>query len=121
MGADSIKGLGRGGRSRDTVMGASTTESAGGRLGQGVVADRQGSQTSEGEQANDRSALTGRSHRAASESGRVRGRIGADRPVPPSSGRESGRGSACAVMADRWGPPFRRHGRARVLAGLDWA
>jgi hypothetical protein len=96
-----------------TVMGASTTASAGGRLGKGAVADRRGPQTSKGQRANGRSALTGRSHRAASESGRVRGRIGADRPIPLGSGRERGRGSACAVVADRWDPPVRRCGRAR--------
>jgi hypothetical protein len=69
------------------VVGVSTTESADGRLGKVEVADRRGSHTSEGERANGRSVLTGRSHRVASESGRVRGWVGADRPVPPSSGR----------------------------------
>jgi hypothetical protein len=90
------------------VVGVSTMKSMCGRLGKGAVADRWGPQTSEGERANGRSALTGRSHRAASQSGR--GQIGADRPVPPGSGRE--RGSACAIVADRWGPPVRRRGRA---------
>lgn len=95
-------------------MGASTTESASGTLGKGAVADRRGPQTSEGERANGRSALTGRSHRAASESGRMRGRIDANRSVPPGSGRERGRGSTCAVVADRWGSPIRRRGRTRA-------
>jgi hypothetical protein len=69
------------------VVGASTTESAGGRLVKGEVAHRQGPQTSEGDWANGWSTLTWRSHQAASESGGVRGRVGADRPVPPGSGR----------------------------------
>jgi hypothetical protein len=47
------------------VMGVSIMESAGRRLGNRVVADRRGPQTSEGKRANGRSALTGRFHRAA--------------------------------------------------------
>jgi hypothetical protein len=101
------------------AVSASMTESASERLWKGAVASRRGPQTSEDERANGRSALTGRSHRAASESGRVRGRIGVNRLVPPGSGRE--RGSPGAVVADRLGPPVRRRGRARGLAGLDWA
>jgi hypothetical protein len=38
------------------VVGASTMESASGRLGKGAVADRRGPQTNEGERANERSA-----------------------------------------------------------------
>jgi hypothetical protein len=72
------------------VVGASTTESASGRLGKGAMADRRGPQTSEGERANGRSALTVRSHRAASESRRVRGRVGADSSTPPGYEREGG-------------------------------
>jgi hypothetical protein len=101
------------------VVGASTAESAVGGLGNGAVADRQGPQTSEAERANGRSTLTGRSHRAANESGVVRQWIGADRLVPPGSGRERGRGSTCAVVADRSGPPVRRRGHARGLARLE--
>jgi hypothetical protein len=41
---------------------ASTAESAGGRLGKGVVADKCGMQASEAECANGRSALTKRAH-----------------------------------------------------------
>jgi hypothetical protein len=82
------------------VVGASTMESADGRLGKRRVADRRGPQTSEGERANGRLALTGRSHRATSESGRVRGRVGTDRSVPPGSGRERER--ACADADGRW-------------------
>jgi hypothetical protein len=88
------------------------------------VADRRGPQTSEGEQANGRLALTGRSHRATSESGRVRGQVGADRSVPPDNGRERGRESArvrTPTIAGRWGPPVRRRGRARSLARPSWA
>jgi hypothetical protein len=85
---------------------------------EGGMADRQGPQTSEGEWANGRSALTWRSHQAASETGRVCRRVGADRLIPPGSWRERG---TRAVVADRWGPPVRRCGRARGLAGLDWA
>jgi hypothetical protein len=39
------------------VVGTSTAESAGGRLGKGVIADRRGPQASEGECANGRSML----------------------------------------------------------------
>jgi hypothetical protein len=55
------------------VMGASTMESARGRLGKRRLADRWGTRTSEGERANGRLVVTGRSHRVASERGRVRG------------------------------------------------
>jgi hypothetical protein len=105
---------------KHVVVGASMTKSAGGRLGKRGVADRRGPQTSEGEQVNGRSALTGRPHRAASESGRVRGRNDADRSVPPGSRRERGRDSVCVVVADIWGPPVRRRERARP-GWLDWA
>jgi hypothetical protein len=44
------------------VVEASTTESVGGRLGKVTMADRRGPHTSEGERANGRSALSGRSH-----------------------------------------------------------
>jgi hypothetical protein len=73
------------------VVGASTVESADGRLGKGVVVDRRGPQASKGERANGRSKVTERVHRAARANGRVRKRIDADRTVPPSSGRERGR------------------------------
>jgi hypothetical protein len=58
------------------------------------------------------------------ENEHVRGWIGVDRPVPPSSERERGRESARArtwAVADRWDLPVRRRGRARGLAGLSWA
>jgi hypothetical protein len=58
-----------------SVVGASTTESVGKRLGKGAVADRRGPQVSEGKRANGRSALTGRACRVAREDGRVRGRL----------------------------------------------
>jgi hypothetical protein len=70
------------------VVGASTTESTGGRLEKRGVADRRGPRTSEGERANGRSALIGRSHRAASESGHEHGRVDANRSGPPGSGWE---------------------------------
>jgi hypothetical protein len=44
------------------VVGVSTTESEGGRLGKRGVTDRRGPQTSEGERVNWRSALTVKSH-----------------------------------------------------------
>ena len=106
------------------VVGTSTTESACGRLGKRGVADKRGPQTSEGERANGRSPLTGRSHRASSESGHEHGQVGADRSVPPGSGRERGRERARArtqAVAGRWGPPVRRRGHARGLAGPSWA
>jgi hypothetical protein len=99
---------------KHVVVGASTMESTGERLGKGLVADRRGLQASKGERANGRSALRGRSHRAARESGRVRRWIGTDRSVPPGRGRERGRGSTLArtrAIADRWGLPVRRCGR----------
>jgi hypothetical protein len=73
---------------KHTVVGASTVESAGGRLGKGVVADRRGPQASEDKRVNGRSKLTEGVHRAARANGRVRKRISADRPVPLGSGRE---------------------------------
>jgi hypothetical protein len=85
-----------------TVMGASMTGSAGGMLGKRGVADMRGPRTSEGERANRRSALTGRSHRVASDSGHERGRVGADKSGPPGSGRERGRESTCADAGGRW-------------------
>jgi hypothetical protein len=74
--------------------------------------------------ANGRSTLTGRSHKAASESGHERGWFGADRSSPSGSGRERGRESTRArtrAVAGRWGPPVRRCGRTRVVAGPSWA
>jgi hypothetical protein len=53
--------------------------------------------------------------------------FGADRPGPPGSVRERGRESARAgtrAVVGWWGPPVRRRGRARGLAGpsrADWA
>jgi hypothetical protein len=100
-------------------VGVSKTESVGGRLGKGVVADRRGPQTSEGERANGQSALTERAHRAARENGRVRERIGADRPIPPGSRRERERVRARSrAIADRWGPPDRRRVRTPGCAEL---
>jgi hypothetical protein len=53
------------------VMGASTTESAGGRFGKRGVADRRGPRTSDSERQKGGQMLIGRSDRAASESGSV--------------------------------------------------
>jgi hypothetical protein len=88
------------------------------------VADRRGPLASEGERVNGWSALIGRSHRAVRESGRVRERIGADRPVPRGNGRERGIESThvrTRAVGDWWGPPVRQQRRARGLAGLSWA
>jgi hypothetical protein len=86
-------------------MGASTTESAGGRLGKGGAADRRDPQTSEGESVNGRSALTVRVYRAASKSGHVRGRIGADRAGPHGGGSGEGgkRARASGPNGPEWG------------------
>jgi hypothetical protein len=81
--------------------------------------DRWGTRASEGEHANGRSALTGRTHRAERGSERAREETGTNKPAPPGRGR--GGASACvdAVVADRWDPPVRRSGRARPgCAGL---
>jgi hypothetical protein len=114
------KGSGAWGSGRETrVVGASKAESMGGRLGKAVVADRSCTEASKGERANGRSALTKRIHRPSRENGRVRKRIGADRMVPPGSGSERGGESTLVrtwAIADRWGPPVRRRGRARDLA-----
>jgi hypothetical protein len=83
---------------KHVVVSASMMESVGGRLGKRGVADMWGLQTSEGERANGRSTSIERSHRPASESGR--GRVGANRPVPPGSGRERER--VCADAGGRW-------------------
>jgi hypothetical protein len=64
------------------------------------VANRWGPRASKGERANGRSALIEWSHRAARENGRVRERIGADRPVPPGSGEERGRERVDTVVAE---------------------
>jgi hypothetical protein len=81
------------------VVGASTAESAGGRLGKRGVTDRRAVNA-------DRKALPS----SEREGARAR-RIGADGPVPPGTGRE--RGIESAVVVDRRGPPVRRRGRAR--------
>jgi hypothetical protein len=80
---------------KHAVVGASMTENAGGRLGKMEVADRQGPRTSEGGQQTCGQMMTGRSHRAASESGHERGRFGAYRSAPLGSKRERGRMSGC--------------------------
>jgi hypothetical protein len=105
VGAGSRKGLRRVGEwprnaCRGRVHGGEHGKEARG----GEVADRRGPQASEGDHANGRSGLTERARRATRENGRVRERIGADRPIPPGSGRERGRDSACAVVT----PGFRR-------------
>jgi hypothetical protein len=82
-------GLGRKGHGRETRSCGHVHDGEREReVREGGVANRQGSQTSESVWANGRSALTGRSHRAASESGHVRGRVSADRSVPSGSARE---------------------------------
>jgi hypothetical protein len=100
VGAGSRKGVGRvgewsGNACRGRVHGGERKR----EVREGDVADRWGSWASEGERANGRSALTGRTHRAARENGRFRERIGADRPVPLGSGRERERvpGRCCQV------------------------
>jgi hypothetical protein len=65
----------------------------------------------EGTSANGRSMLTGRSHETARERTRGRGRVGADRPGPSGSGRESA-GARKQAVVGRWGPPARRRRRA---------
>jgi hypothetical protein len=79
---------------KHAVVGASMTESAGGRLGKRGVADRWGPWASEGEWQTGGQMLRGRSHRAASESGHERGRFSVDRSAPLGSERERGRVSA---------------------------
>jgi hypothetical protein len=74
-----------------TVVGASTMESVDGRLGTRGVADRRGLWNSEGEQQTGGQLLTGRSHRAMSESGHERERIGVDRSAPLGSEGERGK------------------------------
>jgi hypothetical protein len=69
------------------------------------VADRRGPRTNEGAQRTGGQLLIGRSHRATSESGHERGRIGADRLAPPGNerGRERGgreRGHARGARPD---------------------
>jgi hypothetical protein len=89
VGGGSRKGLGRVGRGREMHgRGCLHGKERGREVREGVVADRWGPQTSEGERLNGRSAVIGRLHRAVRERGRVRERISADRPVPLGSGRE---------------------------------
>jgi hypothetical protein len=98
----------RRGRVHDGVRGRKVRE--------GQVADKWGPRASKSGLANARSALTGRTHRAARENGRARGNR-RRQSGPPGSGRER----ACArtrALADRWYPPVRRRGRTRGLAGL---
>jgi hypothetical protein len=127
VGVGCRKGLGREDvAGKRMVVGTSMTKSTGERLGKRGVADRRDLQTSEGERANGRSTLTGRSHRAASERGHERERVGADRSDPPGSGRERGRGrestrARTQTVAGRWSQPVRQHGRTRSLAGPAWA
>jgi hypothetical protein len=66
---------------------------------EGEVADRWGPRVSEGAYVNGRSTLTKRTHWAERGNKRVRERIGADRLVPPGSGRERacGRGRRLQV------------------------
>jgi hypothetical protein len=99
-------------------VGASTTESAGRRLGKGVVPDMCGPQASEGEPANERSKLIERAHRAARENGRVHERIGTDRPVPPGSGRERAcvRGRGPSLIGG-----VHMSGNTGALTRLGWA
>jgi hypothetical protein len=54
---------------------------------EGDEAGRWGTRASEGEHENRWSALIGRTHRATRGSGRVGEETGADRSVPPGSGR----------------------------------
>jgi hypothetical protein len=89
---------------------------------EGEVTDRWGSRASEGEHANGRSALIGRTHRAARGSGCEHEGIGADYPAPPGRGRERerererGRGPSLIGGTHLLGVAG-----ARGLAGLDQA
>jgi hypothetical protein len=89
------------------VMGASTTESVGGRFGKRGVVDRRGPRTSDSERQMGGQMLIGRSHRAASESGYKREWFGADRSTPLGSERERGKSDWAREGADRRGPPVR--------------
>jgi hypothetical protein len=79
-----------------------------------------GPPASEGEYANEWSALTERTHQAERGSERAREETGANRLAPPGSGKERER-SRTRAITNRWDSPVRRSGRARGLAGLDWA
>jgi hypothetical protein len=85
------------------------------------VADRQGPHASEGERANGRSALIGRTCRAARKNGRARGRIGADRPVPLGSGRERGRECVRVHGLSLTGGVHLLGDAGARAAWLDWA
>jgi hypothetical protein len=121
VGVGSRKGLRRVGRGWETCGRGCIHDGESGReVREGVVADRRGPQASEGERANGRSTLIGRSHRATRENGCVRRLIDADRLDPLGSGRERGRDSVRAwtqAVADRWGLPVKRRRRPR----LGWA
>jgi hypothetical protein len=123
VGASSRKGIGRVGEElenvrRERIHGGECER----EVREGEVADMWGPLASESELVNGRSVLTGRTHHAARENGYERERIGADRPGPPSSGREKGRERVGeGTGADRWGPPVRQSGRTRDPARLDWA
>jgi hypothetical protein len=101
------------------VLGASTTESVGGRLGKRGVADRRGPWINESERQTSSQMLTGRSHRAASESGQERGWFGADKSTPLGSERERGKSERAREGADRWEPLVREGGRGSAHVG--WA
>jgi hypothetical protein len=97
---------------KHAVVGASTTESAGGRLGKAAVTEKQGPQTSEGERANGRSALTGGPTEQRARAGACAGGSAPAGRSHRAAGRREGE-STCAVVADRWGPPVRQRERAR--------
>jgi hypothetical protein len=83
------------------------------------VDDRQGPQASEGERANGLSAVTdGPTEQRERTGACVDGSAPTGRSHWATGGRESTRAWMRAV-ADRWGPPVRRRGRARPgWAGL---
>jgi hypothetical protein len=105
---------------KHVVVDASTTESAGGRLGTRGVADRRGPWISEGERQMGGQLLIERSHRAASE--RPRARTDQRRQVRPTRQR-GGEREECASTrgCDRWGPPVWESWRALAARARGWA
>jgi hypothetical protein len=110
---------------KHVVMGASMTESVGGRLWERGVADRRGPWSNEGEWQIGGQMLTWMSHRAASESDHGRGRFDVDRSAPLRSERGRGKSEQAREGTDRWGPPVREGwcagAGAHARAGLTWA
>jgi hypothetical protein len=93
---------------RSCACGSGGTDTTGGTHGSARVGERTGSQRLRRGPAGQR------------EKGACTKETGVDRSAPLGSGRE--RGSECtdAAIADRWVPPVRQSGRAR-MAWLGWA